>query len=62
MDRFGIEEGIPGDVDGDGDIDQDDWTALSDQLGICLGDLDGNGVVNGIDMGILLTAWGVCMP
>ena len=50
----------PGDMDGDGDVDLDDYAALGAKLGICQGDINGDGVVDGADIGLLLGAWGLC--
>ena len=59
MKQFGIIEGNPGDVDGDGDMDGDDYLALGDEIGICSGDLNGDGVVDGKDLAAVLGAWGL---
>ena len=62
MADFGITEGFPGDMDGDNDADSDDYAALGKQLGVCYGDLNEDGQVGAADLGILLGAWGVCVP
>ncbi|MDY7110321.1 MAG: M14 family zinc carboxypeptidase, partial [Planctomycetota bacterium] len=52
---------IPGDIDGDGDVDTADLLALLAAWGACEGcpeDIDGNGVVNTADLLILLANWG----
>ncbi|MEE2894590.1 MAG: hypothetical protein VX726_02500, partial [Planctomycetota bacterium] len=49
-----------GDVDGDGDVDRDDWEQLGADLGICVGDLNGDGRIDAADLGLLIGAWGVC--
>ena len=60
MADFGITEGYPGDMDGDGDADQVDWELLGVELGICLGDINGDGQVDAADLGLLIGAWGLC--
>ena len=53
-------EGIPGDLDGDGLVSGADMGILLSQWGPCAGcpaDLNGDGVVNGADMGLLLVNW-----
>ena len=59
------------DRDGDGFFDTDEVLACTDpadpqsipgDVGSCGMDLDGNGVVNAADLGLLLSAWGACMP
>ena len=48
-----------GDLDGDGDLDSEDYLLIVDQLGICTADLNGDGVVDGIDLATVLGAWGL---
>ena len=54
---------IPGDADGDRDVDADDITIVASywlqtiEGGFSVGDFDGNGVVDGIDATILATNW-----
>jgi subtilisin family serine protease len=53
--------GIPGDIDGDGDVDTADLLALLAAWGECEGcpeDINGDGVVNTADLLILLGNWG----
>ncbi|MFP8870809.1 MAG: right-handed parallel beta-helix repeat-containing protein [Myxococcota bacterium] len=57
-----IDTGIAGDFDCDGDFDADDYAAMGTELGVCAGDINGDGIVDGADMGLLLGAWGPCMP
>ena len=52
--------GIRGDFNCDGVFNEEDYLAIQDQLGICIGDLDGDGQVRASDLGILLGAWGLC--
>ncbi|HMP36603.1 MAG TPA: hypothetical protein PKC43_04070 [Phycisphaerales bacterium] len=57
---------LPGDLDGDGDVDGADLGVLLGSWGACPpsrpsgcpGDLDGNGSVDGADLGLLLAGWG----
>ncbi|MCA9285010.1 MAG: hypothetical protein KDA22_07345 [Phycisphaerales bacterium] len=50
---------IPGDLDGDGDVDGADLgLLLAAWGGRGPADLDGNGIVDGADLGILLASWG----
>jgi len=61
--------GIPGDLDGDGDVDGIDlgillgnWSIPTGSPGCggqlpCLSDINGDGVVDGFDLGILLSNW-----
>jgi hypothetical protein len=51
---------VPGDFDGDGDVDADDHTAMGAALGICPGDTNGDGVVNIEDLLNMLGSWGAC--
>jgi hypothetical protein len=53
---------VPGDFDGDGDFDEDDYVAMGAKLGVCPGDFNGNGIVDAADLGMLLGAWGPCLP
>ena len=61
-----IEVYLPGDVDRDGDVDQQDFGALLAAWGKCEGqegynpnaDFNGDGCVNQADLGILLARWG----
>ncbi|MBG81510.1 MAG: hypothetical protein CMJ39_12490 [Phycisphaerae bacterium] len=53
-------EAIPGDLDGDGDVDVNDILLLLADFGCtgtCQGDVDGNGEVNVSDILILLANW-----
>lgn len=53
-------EGIPGDLDGDGLVNGADMGLLLSEWGPCPGcpaDLNGDGVVDGADMGLLLVNW-----
>lgn len=51
-------DAIPGDLDGDGDVDGADLGILLSQWQSSgSADLDGNGVVDGADLGILLSNW-----
>ena len=52
--------GIPGDFNGDGDVNGADLGLLLGAWGPCPGcpeDLNGDGVVSGADIGLLLVAW-----
>jgi hypothetical protein len=55
----------PGDMDGDEDVDADDFVALRDQIGVdalgCVAaDINGDGDVGPEDLALLLGSWGVC--
>ena len=60
MEDFGINERTPGDVDGDGNVDNADRGALNHALGLCAEDFTGDGRADEFDMGLFLAAWGVC--
>jgi len=53
---------IPGDLDGDGDVDQGDLGILLADWGCagggCVGDCDGDGDTDQADLGVLLANWG----
>lgn len=54
-------QGVPGDLNGDGVVNGADMGLLLAQWGRCSGcdaDLNGDGIVNGADMGLLLANWG----
>ena len=54
-------EGIPGDLNGDGEVDGADLGLLFASWGPCAGcpaDLNGDGFVNGADVGLMLLAYG----
>lgn len=54
------EGGIPGDFNGDGNVDGADFGLLLGTWGPCSGcpeDMNGDGFVNGLDIGLLLAAW-----
>jgi hypothetical protein len=57
---------IPGDIDGDGDVDQSDLGVLLADWnctgGGCPGDIDGDGDTDQSDLGILLAHWGEGCP
>jgi hypothetical protein len=60
---------IPGDVDGDGDVDQSDlglilgdWGCDSPPAPECPGDADGDGDVDQSDLGLLLSHFGEACP
>lgn len=57
-----VDTTVFGDIDCDGDFDQDDYVAMGGLLGIqdCPGDLNNDGVVDGADLTIILSSWGVC--
>jgi hypothetical protein len=59
------DQSVPGDLDGDGNVDGLDLALLLGQWGACPtrpdtcpADLDDSGIVNGLDLAILLAAWG----
>ncbi|MBT8485154.1 MAG: hypothetical protein KJO43_06210 [Phycisphaerae bacterium] len=57
---IGCGKTIPGDVDGDGDVDFTDLLAVISSWGPCVGcpaDINGDGVVDFTDLLILLAAW-----
>ncbi|HUU94918.1 MAG TPA: C25 family cysteine peptidase [Phycisphaerae bacterium] len=63
---FGCEDEIPGDLDGDGCVDQvdlgillADWNCTD---GECPGDCDGDGDTDQADLGMLLAHWGEGCP
>ena len=52
---------VPGDFDGDGDVDAGDLATLLSEWGPCEGctsDLEGDGVVDAGDLAVLLGNWG----
>ncbi len=49
---------LPGDFDGDGDVDAGDLAHMLASWGAPGGDLDGDGVTTGADLAILLASWG----
>ncbi len=59
----GSDDGIPGDLDGDGDVDAADLAILLDSWGPCgtcwdcPADLDGDCTVGAADLAILLGNW-----
>lgn len=63
--KAGESHGIPGDVNGDGKVDQQDLGIVLASYGLCLGqpgfipaaDIDMNGCVEQADLGILLANW-----
>ena len=61
-----LEEPIPGDLNGDGCVDQADLGILLTDWGCkdreCLGDCDNDGDTDQSDLGILLTHWGEGCP
>jgi len=55
----GIEQTIPGDLDGDGSVGGGDLTILLSNWGASGdGDIDGDGMIGGADLSILLSNWG----
>ena len=65
MSDFGINEGTPGDMDGDNDVDAIDFIMVRslvgvDNLGCLVADINGDGQVNGADLSYILGYWGVC--
>lgn len=62
---FGIAE-IPGDVDGNGNVNGADLTIVLGSWGACVdpkdcpGDVNSDGIVNGADVAIVLGYWGQC--
>jgi hypothetical protein len=63
---FGCEDEIPGDLNGDGCVDQADLGILLGDWdcagGECPGDCDGDGDTDQADLGILLAHWGEGCP
>ena len=55
-----VDTTVAGDFDCDGDFDIDDYEAMQEALGICIGDLNGDGEVSGADLTIVLGFWGIC--
>ncbi|MEE2908108.1 MAG: right-handed parallel beta-helix repeat-containing protein, partial [Planctomycetota bacterium] len=50
----------PGDMNGDGDVDESDYILLQEQLGIIPEDVDADGDVDGDDAARVITAAGSC--
>jgi hypothetical protein len=63
-DNGGGDDGVPGDVNGDGFVDGQDLSIVLGFWGVCEdisdcpGDLDGDGTVTGTDLSIVLGFWG----
>ncbi len=53
-----IDNGVPGDFDGDGVVGGADLSILLSAWGTAGGDLNGSGTTDGADMAILLSNWG----
>ena len=62
MANFGITEGTPGDVDGDGAIDVNDLDSLHASLNICPHDIDHDGVTDIDDLLRFLAGYGATCP
>jgi hypothetical protein len=60
--KYASLSGIPGDLDGDGDVDQADLAILLADWGCtggdCAGDVDGDGDTDQADLAVLLANWG----
>lgn len=59
-----LSSSLPGDMDGDGDIDEDDLTILGSIVGVednqCPSDINGDGAVNFSDLLNVISDWGAC--
>ena len=60
-----VDTTLAGDLDCDGDYDEDDARAAMADFGItegsdCRGDVNGDGTVNAADLGIVIGVWGNC--